>query len=451
MIAVTIIYDIGKTNKKMAVLDHQLNILYQQQITIDEIYDEDNFPSENLAALTDWMFQSLKAIIESREFIVEKINFSAYGATMVHLDNNGKVLTPVYNYLKNIPENIVVEFLAKYSSQLAVDTASPVLGMLNAGMQLYWLKYTKPEIYGTIKYALHLPQYLSYFFTGKFYSDITSIGCHTLLWYFERNDYHDWVYQEGIHEKLAPIQEIDHMELVNIFDQKIRVGIGVHDSSATLVPYLKYSMEKFILLSTGTWCVTLNPFRDDRLTEKDMDEGCLNYIRYDKLPVRATSIFLGNEYQLQIKKLCDLYKIPESEILKIEYNNGLYEKWSYNINRYFCFSSLDETTVGIIDPKEQFQNIHEAYHKLILELTNVLIDNMQKTVGADFPNVAFVDGGFTQNSVFLKILQLKLSQMEFLVSQFVSGAVIGAAILIAGTSIDSNVLKPILNFEPIKF
>jgi len=88
---------------------------------------------------------------------------------------------------------------------------------------------------------------------------------------------------------------------------------------------------------------------------------------------------------------------------------------------------------------------------LILELTNVLIDNMQKTVGADFPNVAFVDGGFTQNSVFLKILQRKLSQMEFLVSQFVSGAVIGAAILIAGTSIDSNVLKPIFNFEPIKF
>jgi len=210
-------------------------------------------------------------------------------------------------------------------------------------------------------------------------------------------------------------------------------------------------MEKFILLSTGTWCVTLNPFRHDRLTEKELDEGCLNYIRYDKLPVRATSIFLGNEYQLQIKKLCDLYKIPESEILKIEYNNELYEKWSYNINRYFCFSTLDETTVGIIDPKEQFQNIHEAYHKLILELTNVLLDNMQKTVGADFPNVAFVDGGFTQNSVFLKILQRKLSQMEFLVSQFVSGAVIGAAILIAGTSIDSNVLKPILNFEPIKF
>jgi ribulose kinase len=233
MIAVTIIYDIGKTNKKMAVLDHQLNILYQQQITIDEIYDEDNFPSENLAALTDWMFQSLKAIIESREFIVEKINFSAYGATMVHLDNNGKVLTPVYNYLKNIPENIVVEFLAKYSSQLAIDTASPVLGMLNAGMQLYWLKYTKPEIYGTIKYALHLPQYLSYLFTGKFYSDITSIGCHTLLWHFERNDYHDWVYQEGIHEKLAPIQEIDHMELVNIFDQKIRVGlVGIEGQPA---------------------------------------------------------------------------------------------------------------------------------------------------------------------------------------------------------------------------
>ncbi|MEI9908231.1 MAG: hypothetical protein WDO71_00270 [Bacteroidota bacterium] len=37
-----------------------------------------------------------------------------------------------------------------------------------------------------IKYALHLPQYLSYILSGKLNTDITSIGCHTHLWYFQK-------------------------------------------------------------------------------------------------------------------------------------------------------------------------------------------------------------------------------------------------------------------------
>ena len=36
-------------------------------------------------------------------------------------------------------------------------------------------------------------------------SDITSIGCHTNLWDFQKNKYHYWVKQEGIEEKFAPV------------------------------------------------------------------------------------------------------------------------------------------------------------------------------------------------------------------------------------------------------
>ena len=46
-------------------------------------------------------------------------------------------------------------------SQFSKQTASPVLGNLNSGMQLYRMKYEKPEKFKQINYALHLPQYLS--------------------------------------------------------------------------------------------------------------------------------------------------------------------------------------------------------------------------------------------------------------------------------------------------
>ena len=58
--------------------------------------------------------------------------------------------------------------------------------MLNSGLQLYWLKKTKPEVFKKIKYSLHLPQYLSYIFTGIPLSEYTSIGCHTALWDYEK-------------------------------------------------------------------------------------------------------------------------------------------------------------------------------------------------------------------------------------------------------------------------
>ena len=49
-----------------------------------------------------------------------------------------------------------------------MQTASPVLGNLNSGMQLYRLKHENKEAFEEIKYALHLPQYLSFVFTQTY-------------------------------------------------------------------------------------------------------------------------------------------------------------------------------------------------------------------------------------------------------------------------------------------
>ena len=61
--------------------------------------------------------------------------------------------------------------------------------------------------------------------TGMFYSDITSLGCHTQLWDLGKQDYHHWVYAEGLDKKLAPIYASD--EIVRPASDKYNIPAGV--------------------------------------------------------------------------------------------------------------------------------------------------------------------------------------------------------------------------------
>ena len=182
-IPVIAIFDIGKTNKKLFLFDEDYHIRFEKSIQLSETKDEDGFPCEDIHLLTGWVKQSFNEVVSKPDFTIKALNVSAYGASFVHIDESGKPVTPLYNYLKPYPEALKQKFYDQYGgeSEFAKTTASPVLGNLNSGMQLYWLKHQKPDIFKSIRYSLHLPEYISYLFTQNPVSGITSIGCHTNL------------------------------------------------------------------------------------------------------------------------------------------------------------------------------------------------------------------------------------------------------------------------------
>ena len=240
-----------------------IKIVHEENGQLKEIQDEDGFACEDINALTSWIKNSFDKIIYDDRFEIVAVNFSGYGASFVYVDDDANVCAPLYNYLKPYPENLQHEFYKKYGGEklFAKLTASPVLGNLNSGMQLYRLKFEKPELFNKIKYALHLPQYLCYVLTQKISTDITSIGCHTNLWNFTENKFHEWINEEGINKKFPSIISCNATTGVEINNKKIIAGFGLHDSSAALIPYLHFINEPFILISTGTWCISLNPFK----------------------------------------------------------------------------------------------------------------------------------------------------------------------------------------------
>src|SRR5258708_25986745 len=80
-------------------------------------------------------------------------------------------------------------------------------------------------------------------------------------------------------------------------------GIGLHDSSAAMIPYLESFQEPFVLISTGTWCISMNSFNKTPLTVAELQKDCLCYMSYRGRPVKSSPLFAGYEHEQQVKRL----------------------------------------------------------------------------------------------------------------------------------------------------
>ena len=92
---VTAVFDIGKTNKKFFLFDRKFKEVHKEYASFDEIEDEDGHPTEDIHALQNWLKKVFHKILKSDEFSVKAINFSTYGASFVHLDENGEILPTI--------------------------------------------------------------------------------------------------------------------------------------------------------------------------------------------------------------------------------------------------------------------------------------------------------------------------------------------------------------------
>jgi len=429
-IPVIAIFDVGKTNKKLFLFNEQYKIVFERSARFTETVDEDGDPCENLESLRLSVFDSLHEVFRRPEFEIRAINFAAYGASLVYVDEDGKPLAPLYNYLKPYPEVLQHKFYETYGGEetVAFVTASPVLGSLNSGMQLYRTKYENPALYERIRYALHLPQYLSFLVSGQMHSDMTSIGCHTHLWDFTKNDYHEWVYREGIIDKLAPIAPGDQVLPASFPGNGYGVGVGLHDSSAALIPYLVSFHEPFVLISTGTWCISLNPFNHTPLTKEELESDCLCYMHYQGTPVKASRLFAGYEHEQQVKRLSEHFGQPSSRYRNLAYNRSIVSKLREETQNPKPIGG--KVSAFAQRNLSDFQSYEEAYHRLIMDLVDLQLLATQLVIKGSSVKRIFVDGGFSKNAIYMNLLADAFPEMEVFAASMAQATAVGAALAI---------------------
>jgi sugar (pentulose or hexulose) kinase len=370
---------------------------------------------------------SLRLVARDEAYCIKAINVAAYGASLVNIDEQGEPVGPLINYLKPYPEAVQQKLHAAYGGAevFAVATASPVLGSLNSGLQLYRTKVEQPERFQKIKFALHLPQYISYLITGAAYSDITSIGCHTALWDFEKAGYHHWVAEEGLLSKLAPIRPSDEVLPVPAFNRSCVAGVGLHDSSAALIPYMVHFQEPFVLISTGTWCISLNPFNTTPLTAAELAQDCLCYLTYKGEPVKAARFFAGPVYEEGVKRICDHFNQSSGRYRNVPFDATVVA--SLKLKKEACgFEkvSFDQRDLHL------FETDTEAYHQLMLDLITQQCRSTSLVLkGAPVKRI-FVDGGFSKNEVYMNLLASCYPEKEVYAASMAQGTALGAALAI---------------------
>lgn len=423
---VVAIFDVGKTNKKLFLFDERYNIVFERSARFLETTDEDGDPCENLESLRLSVFDSLHEVFRLNEFDIKAINFTSYGASFVYLDESGRPLTPLYNYLKAYPKTLEERLHSAYGGveEFSLTTASPALGSLNSGLQLYRLQQERPEVYEKMKYAVHLPQYLSFLVSGQMYSDMTSIGCHTALWDFAKNGYHQWVKDTGIENKLAPIVKGDEVFSAAFPGSTYKVGVGLHDSSSALIPYLLNFHEPFILISTGTWCISLNPFNDEGLTKEQLERDCLFYMTYAGTPVKASRLFAGYEHDVQTKRIAEHFQITTGRFKQIEIDWTLIDKLSADKE---IPSNLD--AFGEVD-LSSFADYVEAYHAFMIYLVEAQVASTRLILAEKRIKRIFVDGGFSKNNIFMNLLARTFGNIETYAASMAQATAIGAALVI---------------------
>lgn len=392
------VFDIGKTNKKLIIFDEDRQIISEHLHVCTDAYDEDGDACDHLPRLAQWVRAHWQALRQNPLYIVKGLNFTAYGAALVHLDANGEAFLPLYSSRKPFPPECAERFyagLGQSAEAFALATRSPHLGMLNAGLQLYWLKHARPEQFARIHTSLHLPQYLSYLITGDRYSDYTSVGCHTALWDFERQDYHEWVYREGIDEKLAPLIK----DSVSAVEDGVLIGVGLHDSSAAVMAYLFENEEApFVLVSTGAWGVAFNPFAPPALTPEMLRQGCVNYLSPRGEPVLAARWPLGQEHDQQVARLAGHFNVQSDFYRSLVLARPI-EQLTAALLPAWSDAAVPEIHPW---PLAAFGTAADAYQHLMYGLVQQVAAGIGLVRQGE--EVLFVDGGFARNPLFMQFL-----------------------------------------------
>jgi sugar (pentulose or hexulose) kinase len=217
----------------------------------------------------------------------------------------------------------------------------------------------------------------------------------------------------------------------------MKMGVGVHDSSAALMPYLVTQKDPFLLLSTGTWNICFNPFNHETLSNEELASDCLCYITYAGNPVKASRIFLGHEHEVQADAISKYFNAPTDFYKSVKFDETVYNKL-INDGSSKQFFPLGMEGTGPIPQKQTrttdyslYNNIAEAYHQFVRHLVKWQLRSIDLIDPKKKVKSIIVVGGFTKNPLFLEILKREDRNRKILISDHPRASALGAAWLVS--------------------
>jgi len=300
------VLDIGMTNKKILVYDDEFKELESVQRSFAPLTVK-GFPVHDIEGIVQWFLTTMKTL--GAKYPIRVISVTTHGATFVCVGNDGKPSVPMILYTYEPGDEFHEEFyrLAGDPKDLQRDTATPALkALINPAKGIYFVQKQFPKEFAATRWILLYPQYYGYLLTGNVGAEPTYIGCHTYLWNPVKRQLSSVVDALGIRHMLAPeIRETwsvlgtlkpDIVEATGLSPETI-VTMGIHDSNASLLPYLAKEEGDFVLNSTGTWCVVMHPAQDFSFDPEDIGKAVFFNQAATLKPVKTCNFLGGLEFE----------------------------------------------------------------------------------------------------------------------------------------------------------
>ncbi len=295
------VIDVGKTNAKLALVEEDS---LREIIVVtrpNTVQAGPPYPHFDLAGHWQFFVHHLRAF--HAEWGVDAISVTTHGAAAVLLDAEGHLAAPMLDYEHSGPRQLTAaydEMRPDFS-----ETGSPRLANgLNLGAQLHWLLATQPGLSSSVAHVLTYPQYWGWRLTGEMACDVCSLGCHTDLWNPRHGGFSALVDRLDLRGKLAlPRRPSDVLGVLRHsvvcetgLPAHTPVSVGIHDSNASLFPYLLGPARSFSVVSTGTWVVCMAV--GGAVTSPDPARDVLINVSAVGKPVPSARFMGGREYDI---------------------------------------------------------------------------------------------------------------------------------------------------------
>lgn len=290
------VLDIGKTNVKLALFDHG-RLLWEKSAP-NRVSPGPPYPHEDVESAWHFFLDALREA--ARRYQVSAIVPTAHGAAGALIDES-ELAAPVMDYEFTGVEVIEPEF-AGLRPPFSESLSPKLPAGLNLGRQLAYQKWRCPDLFARARHFVGYPQYWAWRLSGVAVSEVTTLGAHTDLWAPRQGQVSSLAKALGIDHLLPPLRRAfdplgpiqPEIAALTGLAPDTPVFCGVHDSNASLLPYLVSRQAPFTVLSTGTWvilmCVGLS------LEQLDPHDDTLANVDALGRPIACGRFMGGREY-----------------------------------------------------------------------------------------------------------------------------------------------------------
>lgn len=416
------VVDIGKTNAKVVLVDGESFQEIAARTMPNSVVTTAPYPHFDTEKLWTFIVESLGAL--NRQRPIDAISVTTHGATAALVGEDGDLVLPVLDYEHDGPQAFADAYRA--ARPRFAESGTPIMPMgLNAGLQIYWQSKRFPEAFAKAHHILMYAQYWTFRLTGIAASEVTSLGCHADLWEPRNGRFSSLVEGQGWTSLMPPVRKASdvlgpirpHIAAATGLRSDVPVHCGIHDSNASLLPYVLTRKAPYAVVSTGTWVVVMAIGARPVV----LDEARDTLINVNALgdPVPSSRFMGGRAFSLLGGKSGGLPSAAITEVLE---------------RSAMLLPSLPEEsgpfpgrkatwTVPRTDLSEDAAQAVIAFHLALMTATCLDL------IGAEGPVI--VEGPFAANTAFLMMLKVATDR-PVLAGGSATGTSIGAACLAAG-------------------